>query len=81
MVERFRERLSTETLADRLARMVQALEKAADETTGTHEADNPVDPADMAWDMPDGATASPRRARLGDAAQDTPRRPRRRHGF
>ncbi|MGV3679179.1 MAG: ligase-associated DNA damage response DEXH box helicase [Acidovorax sp.] len=34
MVERFRERLSTETLADRLARMVQALEKAADETPG-----------------------------------------------
>lgn len=80
MVERFRERLSTETLADRLARMVQALEKAADETTGTHEADNPVDPAYMAWDVPDGATASPRRARRGDA-QDTPRRPRRRHGF
>lgn len=80
MVERFRERLSTETLADRLARMVQALEQAADDTTGTHEADNPVDPADMAWDMPDGATASPRRARRGDA-QETPRRPRRRHGF
>jgi ATP-dependent Lhr-like helicase len=80
MVERFRERLSTETLADRLARMVQALEKAADDTTGTHLADHPVAPADMAWDVPDGATASPRRARRGDAG-DTPRRPRRRHGF
>lgn len=80
MVERFRERLSTETLADRLARMVQALEKAADDTTGTHLADHPVGPADMAWDVPDGATASPRRARRGDAG-DTPRRPRRRHGF
>ncbi len=80
MVERFRERLSTETLADRLARMVQALEKAADDTTGTHLADNPVNPADMAWDVPDGATAPPRRARRGDAG-DTPRRPRRRHGF
>lgn len=30
MVERFRERLSTETLNERLARMVQALEQAAD---------------------------------------------------
>ena len=80
MVERFRERLSTETLADRLARMVQALEKAADDTIGTHHADNSVSPADMAWDVPDGATARPRRARGGDAA-DTPRRPRRRHGF
>lgn len=80
MVERFRERLSTETLADRLARMVQALEKAADDTTGSHLADNSVNPADMAWDVPEGATASPRRARRGDAG-DTPRRPRRRHGF
>jgi ATP-dependent helicase Lhr and Lhr-like helicase len=80
MVERFRERLSTETLADRLARMVQALEKAADETTGTHLADNPVSPADMAWDVPNGATAPPRRTRSGNTA-DTPRRPRRRHGF
>lgn len=80
MVERFRERLSTETLADRLARMVQVLEKAADDTTGTHRADNPVSPADMAWDVPDRATTSPRRARRGDAG-DTPRRPRGRHGF
>ncbi|MBD9392671.1 ligase-associated DNA damage response DEXH box helicase [Acidovorax sp. ACV01] len=80
MVERFRERLSTETLADRLARMVQALEKAADDTTGTHHADNPVAPADMAWDVPDGATASPRRARRGDT-EGAPRRPRGRHGF
>lgn len=80
MVERFRERLSTETLADRLARMVQALEKAADNTTGTHLADHPVGPADMAWDVPDSATAPPRRARRGDAG-DAPRRPRRRHGF
>ena len=39
MVERFRERLSTETLADRLARMVQALEKAA---TATMTADAPA---------------------------------------
>jgi len=69
MVERFRERLSTETLADRLARMVQVLEQAADATTGTHYADHPAAPEDMNWDVPDGATASPRRA------------PRRRHGF
>ena len=80
MVERFRERLSTETLVDRLARMVQALEKAADATTGTHLADNTVAPSDMAWDVPDGATASPRRARRGDT-DGAPRRPRRRHGF
>jgi len=69
MVERFRERLSTETLADRLARMVQALEQAADATTGTHYADHPAAPEDISWDVPDGATASPRRT------------PRRRHGF
>ena len=70
MVERFRERLSTETLADRLARMVQALEQAADATTGTHLAEHPVSPADMVWDLPDRATAS------------TSRRPRRGHpGF
>jgi len=75
MVERFRERLSTETLADRLARLVQALERAADETTGTHQADRPVDPADLAWDVPEGATASARRAAR------PPRAPRRRHGF
>ncbi len=83
MVERFRERLSTETLADRLARMVQALEKAADATTGTHEADNPVAAADMAWDVPDGATASPRGARRArdGSPSDAPRRSRRRHGF
>lgn len=80
MVERFRERLSTETLADRLARMVQALEKAADATTGTHEADNPVAAADMAWDMPDGATAADRCPRRSDG-EDAARRPRRRHGF
>ena len=36
MVERFRERLSTESLGDRLERMVQALEVAADNTMGTH---------------------------------------------
>jgi ATP-dependent Lhr-like helicase len=52
MVERFRERLSTETLADRLARMVAALEKAADDTTGTHDAPQPRGPQDMAWDVP-----------------------------
>ncbi|MBV7542521.1 ligase-associated DNA damage response DEXH box helicase [Acidovorax sp. sic0104] len=80
MVERFRERLSTETLADRLARMVQALEKAADDTTGTHEADNPVQPADMAWDVPDGATAAARRPRRSNG-EGAARRPRRRHGF
>ena len=80
MVERFRERLSTESMGDRLARMVQALEKAADDTTGTHHADHPVSAADMVWDLPDRSTASPRRARRGDAG-DTPRRPRGRHGF
>ena len=36
MVERFREQLSTESLGDRLERMVQALEVAADDTMGTH---------------------------------------------
>ncbi|MFY3386105.1 ligase-associated DNA damage response DEXH box helicase [Paracidovorax sp. MALMAid1276] len=80
MVERFRERLSTETLADRLARMVQALEKAADETTGTHTAEaGPPDPARIAWDPPDASGAA--RPRRQGAADGTVRRPRRRHGF
>ena len=86
MVERFRERLSTETLADRLARMVQALEKAADDTTGTHLAHQPITAADMSWDMPEGGTASaPRRSRSGGTStgkpDDKPRTVRRRHGF
>ncbi len=78
MVERFRERLSTETLADRLARMVQALEQAADATTGTHLAQHAVQPTDMVWDLPETsrATAS-RRTRRGSAEG----RPRRRNGF
>src|SRR3990167_4025639 len=80
MVERFRERLSTETLADRLARMVQALEQAADATTGTHLAQHPVQSTDMAWDLPDSSGARTQRARLA-AGGDTPRRTRRRHGF
>lgn len=69
MVERFRERLSTESLGDRLARMVQALEKAADETTGTHHAPTHMEPAALAWDTADNARTKP------------PGRARRRHGF
>ena len=80
MVERFRERLSTETLADRLARMVQALEQAADATTGTHLAQHAVQSTDMAWDLPDRSDARTQRARRA-AGGDTPRRTRRRHGF
>ena len=80
MVERFRERLSTETLADRLARMVQALEQAADATTGTHLAQHPVQSTDMAWDLPEGSATSARRTRR-DPTGDSPRRARRRHGF
>ena len=34
MVERFREQLSTESLVDRIARIVQQLEKAADQAVG-----------------------------------------------
>jgi ATP-dependent Lhr-like helicase len=87
MVERFRERLSTESLGDRLLRMVQALEKAADETTGTHLADPSLAAADIAWDATDGAAASaPRRPRRGSnssngTANSTPRPARGRHGF
>ena len=44
MVERFRERLSTETLSERLTRMVEALEKAANATMG---ADSPLNNADQ----------------------------------
>ncbi len=80
MVERFRERLSTETLADRLARMVRALEQAADATTGTHLVQHPVQSTDMAWDLPEGSATSARRTRR-DPAGDSPRRARRRHGF
>ena len=58
MVERFRERLSTETLTDRLARMVQALEKAANDTLGaTDAAATVLAPDTAAWDLPEGATA------------------------
>ncbi|WP_082522285.1 ligase-associated DNA damage response DEXH box helicase [Acidovorax sp. Root402] len=80
MVERFRERLSTETLADRLARMVQTLEQAADATTGTHLAQHAVQSTDMAWDLPDSSGARTQRARRA-AGGDTPRRTRRRHGL
>ena len=80
MVERFRERLSTETLADRLARMVQALEQAADATTGTHLAQHAVQPTDMVWDLPESSGPRTPRARQA-AAGDAPRRARRRHGF
>lgn len=80
MVERFRERLSTETLADRLARMVQALEQAADETTGTHLAPTTVHAADLTWDEPDKPSAQ-RRARRDAGPRSPVRHPRGRHGF
>jgi ATP-dependent Lhr-like helicase len=69
MVERFRERLSTESLGDRLLRMVQALEQAADATMGTHRADEP--PAQpVAWERPDTPAAPrPRRPRGRRAAR------------
>ena len=80
MVERFRERLSTETLADRLARMVQALEQAANKTTGTHLAPPAVQAADLAWDEPD--KPNPRRRARRDTGERGPvRHPRGRHGF
>ena len=80
MVERFRERLSTETLADRLARMVQALEQAADETTGTHLAPTAVQATDLTWDEPDKPSAQ-RRARRDAGERGPVRHPRGRHGF
>ncbi|WP_288486040.1 ligase-associated DNA damage response DEXH box helicase [uncultured Acidovorax sp.] len=71
MVERFRERLSTESLGDRLERMVQALEVAADNTMGTHLA--PTRDTTH-WDLDRDTPERPVRAR--------PKRPRRgRHGF
>ena len=71
MVERFRERLSTESLGDRLDRMVQALEVAADDTMGTHLA--PTRDTTH-WDLHRDTPARPARAR--------PKRPRRgQHGF
>lgn len=68
MVERFRERLSTESLGDRLLRMVQALEVAADATMGTALAQGPamsvmLEPADTP------APRKPRRARGQRAAR------------
>jgi ATP-dependent Lhr-like helicase len=38
MVERFREQLTNEALADRIARMLGDMEAAADAATGRHEA-------------------------------------------
>lgn len=71
MVERFRERLSTESLGDRLERMVQALEIAADDTMGTRLA--PTRDTTH-WDL--GRDAPERTARTRAT------RPRRgRHGF
>ena len=71
MVERFRERLSTESLGDRLERMVQALEVAADNTMGTHLA--PTRDTTH-WDLHRDTPERTARAR--------PKRPRRgRHGF
>ena len=71
MAERFRERLSTESLGDRLERMVQALEMAADDTMGTHLA--PTRDTTH-WDLHRDAPELPARAR--------PKRPRRgQHGF
>ena len=71
MVERFRERLSTESLGDRLERMVQALEVAADNTMGTHLA--PTRDTTH-WDLGRDTPERPVRAR--------PKRPRRgQHGF
>ncbi|GAA4430477.1 ligase-associated DNA damage response DEXH box helicase [Acidovorax lacteus] len=71
MVERLRERLSTESLGDRLARMVQALEQAADATMGTQLAGTLTTAHwDLARDAPD--TRPSARARRGR----TPRPPR-----
>ncbi|HVL43251.1 MAG TPA: DNA ligase-associated DEXH box helicase, partial [Acidovorax sp.] len=80
MVERFRERLSTETLADRLARMVQALEQAADATTGTQLAPHAAPSTEMVWDLPEGSGPRTQRARQA-AAGSASRRIRRRPGF
>ena len=69
MVERFRERLSTESLGDRLLRMVQALELAADATMGTHRASEAAAPP-LAWEAPDApADTRPRRPRGRRAAR------------
>ena len=69
MVERFRERLSTESLGDRLLRMVQALELAADATMGTHRASKAAAPP-LAWEAPDApAGTRPRRPRGRRAAR------------
>ena len=68
MVERFRERLSTESLGDRLARMVQALEVAADATMGTARADGTATPVMLEpADAP--RPPRPRRARGQRAAR------------
>lgn len=75
MVERFRERLSTESLGDRLERMVQALEQAADDTMGTHLAQGlETEHWDLQRDGPENKPGANRRRR--------PVRERRgRHGF
>jgi ATP-dependent Lhr-like helicase len=68
MVERFRERLSTESLGDRLLRMVQALEVAADATMGTALAQGPATPV-MLEPADTPGPARPRRARGQRAAR------------
>lgn len=75
MVERC-ERLSTETLAD-CWRAWQALEQAADATTGTHLAQHARQPTDMVWDLPESSTPHTTRARLRlGTPPPSPRTPR-----
>ena len=74
MVERFRERLSTESLGDRLDRMVQALEMAADDTMGTRtwhqRATPPIGTSCTAMRPERPARARPKRPRRGGTGSD-----------
>jgi ATP-dependent Lhr-like helicase len=66
MVERFREQLSNETLADRIARIVQQLEKAAGQVPGApasaaHETDRIHQTLAFGQDVADGPASATKR--------------------
>jgi len=94
MVERFRESLSSEKLADRIARMVAELERAADAGTASAPAPqrrrrSPVAQRDVAVQLPSPLSAQVQPAPATTPAAPAPdgaggvriRRPRTRHGL
>ena len=77
MVERFREQLSNESLADRIARMVGQLERAAGGVTAAPTPDSSTDDADWRREV-DFAQQAGGGQGSAPASSPRPRRPRRR---